>query len=317
MKAIVIDDYGGVDQLHLRELPDPRPHADEVLVRVRAAGVNPVDWKIRQGQLRFILRPTFPYVPGGDIAGEVVAAGADAAPFKASDPVVGFLDLKRGGGYAELAVVKKTAVAVKSPSLSFVEAASLPIAACTALQALRDLGKLSRGAKALILGGAGGVGHFAVQIAKALGAKTSATCGPSNIEFVQSLGADQVIDYSSKDFMAGLDRYDVIFDAVGKSSFAVCRPLLAPRGTYVTTLPMPSLFFWSGVQSIAGIFGNAKRAKGILVRPSGKDLAFLCQLADEGKLRPKVSLTFSLDRAAKAHEASESSHTRGKIVLEV
>jgi NADPH:quinone reductase-like Zn-dependent oxidoreductase len=126
-----------------------------------------------------------------------------------------------------------------------------------------------------------------------------------------------VIDYSSKDFMAGLDRYDVIFDAVGKSSFVNCRLLLAPGGTYVTTLPTPSLFFWSGVQSIAGIFGNAKRAKGILVQPSGKDLAILCQLAEEGKLRPTVSLTFSLYRAAEAHEASEAGHTRGKIVLEV
>ena len=143
MKAIVIDGYGGVDQLHLRELPDPRPQADEVLVRVRAAGVNPVDWKIRQGQLRFILRPKFPFVPGGDIAGEVASTGPDATEFKTGDPVVGFAELKRGGGYAELAVPKKTAVALKSPSLSFIEAASLPIAGCTAVQALRDLGKLS------------------------------------------------------------------------------------------------------------------------------------------------------------------------------
>jgi NADPH:quinone reductase-like Zn-dependent oxidoreductase len=140
MKAIVIDGYGDVDQLHLRELPDPRPQADEVLVRVRAAGVNPVDWKIRQGQLRFILRPKFPFVPGGDIAGEVVSTGPEATEFKTSDPGVGFVELKRGGGYAELAVAKKTAVT----SLSFVEAASLPIAGCTAVQALRDLGKLSK-----------------------------------------------------------------------------------------------------------------------------------------------------------------------------
>jgi NADPH:quinone reductase-like Zn-dependent oxidoreductase len=303
--------------LHLRELPDPRPQADEVLVRVRAAGVNPVDWKIRQGRLRVILRLNFPFIPGGDIAGEVVSTGPEATGFKAGDPVVGFVELKQGGGYAEWAVAKKTAVALKPTSLSFTEAASLPIAGCTALQALGDLGKLSEGAKALILGGAGGVGHFAVQIAKALGAKTSATCGPSNIAFVQSLGADHVIDYSSKDFMAGLDRYDVIFDAVGKSSFVNCRQLLAPGGTYVSTLPTPNLFFWSSVQSIAGIFGNSKRAKGILVQPSGKNLAYLCQLADEGKLRPTVCLTFSLDRAAAAHEASEGGHTRGKIVLEV
>jgi NADPH:quinone reductase-like Zn-dependent oxidoreductase len=222
-------------------------------VRVRAAGVNPVDWKIRQGQLRLILRPKFPFVPGGDIAGEVVSTGPEATEFKTGDPVVGFVELKREGVYAELAVTKKTDVALKSPSLRFIEAASLPIAGCTAVQALRDLDKLSKGTNALILGGAGGVGHFAVQIAKALGTKTSATCGLSNIEFVQLLGADDVIDYSGKDFMAGLNRFDVIFDAVGKSSFVNFGPLLAPGGTYVTTLPTPSLFFWSGVQSIAGI----------------------------------------------------------------
>ena len=164
MKAIVIDGYGGSDRLHLRELPEPRPQADEVLVRVRAASINPVDWKIRQGQLRFILPLDFPYVPGGDIAGEVAATNAGAAQFRSGDPVVGFVNLRRGGGYAEFAVAKKTAIALKPPSLSFVEAASLPIAACTALQALRDLGKLSEGADALILGGAGGVGHFAVGI---------------------------------------------------------------------------------------------------------------------------------------------------------
>jgi NADPH:quinone reductase-like Zn-dependent oxidoreductase len=212
--------------------------------------------------LRVILRFNFPFVPGGDIAGEVVSSGPEGTKFKAGDPVVGFVELKCGAGYAELAFAKTNAVALKPPSLSFIEAASLPIAGCTALQALRDLGKLSKGAKVHILGGSGGVGHFAVQIAKALGAKTSATCG-SNIEFVQSLGTDEVIDYSRKDFMAGSDRYDVILDAVANSSFA------------------------------------------------------LCQLADEGKLRPTISLTCSFDRAAKAHEASETGHTRGKVVLEV
>src|ERR1700730_4956503 len=138
-----------------------------------------------------------------------------------------------------------------------------------------------------------------------------------NIAFVQSLAADQVIDYKSTNFMAGLHRFDVICDAVVKSSFVSCRPLLAPGGTYVTTLPTPSLFFWSGAQSIAVIFRNAKRAKGIMVRPSGKDLAYLCQLVDEGKLRPTISLTCSLERAAEAHEASEAGHTRGKIVFEL
>lgn len=316
MKAVAIDGYGGVDRLLLRELPEPRPQADELLVRVRAAAVNPVDWKICQGHLRFILRVNFPYIPGGDIAGEVVTAGAGAAPFKSGDAVAGFLDLRRGGGYAELAVAKAKAIALKPPSLTFTEAASLPIAGCTALQALRDLGQVSEGAKVLILGGAGGAGHFAVQIAKALGAQVDATCGPSNIAFVQSLGAEHVMDYRETGVTAGPERYDVIFDAVGKSSFSVCRKLLARGGTYVTTLPDPGLFLWSGLQSIAGIFGNAKRAKGLLVRPRGEDVGFLGQLADAGKLRPTIGLTLPLEGAAEAHRASKAGHMRGKIILE-
>jgi NADPH:quinone reductase-like Zn-dependent oxidoreductase len=316
MKAIAIDDYGSVDQLQSCERPDPRPHADEVLVRVRAASVNPVDWKIREGQLRLLLHPKFPYIPGGDIAGEVVAAGPEAGSFKAGDAVVGFMDLRRGGGYAEFAAPKAAAVALKPPSLSFIEAATLPIAGCTALRGLRDAGKLTAGASVLILGGAGGVGHFTVQISKALGAKTTATCGPSNIDFVRSLGADRVICYTTTDVMAQPDRYDLVFDTVATSSFPACRQILAPGGIYVTTLPGPGLLFWSAVQSIAGIFGKAKRAKMVVVRPNGRDIAFLCALARDGKLKPHISLTLPLDRAAEAQQASKAGHSRGKIVLE-
>lgn len=315
MKAIAIDGYGGVDKLQLRELPEPRPEADEVLVRVQAVGVNPIDWKIREGQLRFFLRLSFPYVLGSDIAGEVVAVGARVSRFKTGDAVVAFSDPRRGGGYAELAVAKESAVSLKPASLSFAEAASLPIAACTALQALRDLGKLSAGGGVLVNGGAGGVGHFAIQIAKALGAKTSATCAPSNVEFLQSLGSDVVIDYSKEDFTRRADRYDVIFDAAAKSSFTACRRLLTRSGTYVTTLPSLDLFLWSPLQRIVGMFGPTQHARMVIVRPNAEDLAFLGRLADEGRLRPTLSRIYPLDRAREAQEASEAGHTRGKIVL--
>jgi NADPH:quinone reductase-like Zn-dependent oxidoreductase len=316
MKAIVIDGYGGAERLQLRELPEPRPGADEILVRVRAAGVSPVDWKIREGQLRLFIRPSFPYVLGSDIAGEVVATGAKVRKFKPGDSVVAFSEMKRGGGYAELAAISESATALKPRSLSFAEAASLPIAGCTALQALRDVGKISEGANVLIRGGAGGVGHFAVQIAKALGANTSATCGPSNVQFLQSLGADLVIDYSREDLTSSARHYDVIFDAVGKNSFGACRHLLVPGGTYVTTLPGFDLFLWAGIQRIIAMFGPAKYARAIMVRPNADDLAFLGRLADEGKLRPAVSM-YPLDRAREAQEASQTGHTRGKLVLEI
>jgi NADPH:quinone reductase-like Zn-dependent oxidoreductase len=201
--------------------------------------------------------------------------------------------------------------------LSFVEAASLPIAACTALQSLRDLGKLSQGGAVLINGGAGGVGHFAVQIAKALGATAVATCGPANVEFVRSLGADRVIDYSREDFGRGADSYDTVFDAVAMSSFASCRHILKPGGAYVSTLPSASVFFWGPLQGIAGCFGPAKQAKFIFVKSDASDLEYLGQLADSGRLRPTISRTFPLDRACEAHQASQDGHTRGKIVLEI
>ena len=317
MKAIAIDGYGDAGELRAREAPDPKPGKEEILIRVRAAGVNPLDWKIRQGQLRLFLRLRFPYVLGSDVAGEVVSTGVLAETLTTGAPVFAFSDPRRGGAYAELAVVNQAMAARKPDSLDFIEAASLPIAGCTALQALRDIGRVFQGARVLIHGAAGGVGHFAVQIAKVLGAETTATCGPTNIDFVRSLGADTVIDHSRQDFTAARDSYDVIFDTVGKSSFSACRNALAPGGTYVTTLPSPELFFWGPAQQVAKLFGQAKRARLIMVRPNGEDLAYLGRLADEGKLKPTVSLIFPLDRASEAHRASQAGHARGKIVLKI
>jgi NADPH:quinone reductase-like Zn-dependent oxidoreductase len=317
MKAVVIEEYGGVDRLVMRERPDPRPGTGEILVRVRAAGVNPVDWKIRRGDLRMVLRIGFPYIPGGDVTGEVVDVGAGVTRFRSGDAIVAFLDLKQGGGYAELAVVKESAAARKAQSLSFTEAASLPIAAGTALQALRDSGGLRAGVTTLINGAAGGVGHFAVQIARDLGAVTTATCGPSNVDFVKSLGAETVIDYSHQDFTRSANRYDVVFDAVAKRGFGACRHLLKPGGCYVTTLPGPGVFLWYPVQLVVGLFGPVKKAKFLMVRPEGSDLAYLGGLADNDRLRPTIGQTFTLEQARQAHELSEGGHVRGKIVLEV
>ena len=229
MKAIAIDGYGDAGDLQPREAPDPKPGDEEILIRVRASGVNPLDWKIRQGQLRLFLRLRFPYVLGSDVAGEVVSTGILAKRFKLGDPVFAFSDPKRGGAYAELAVVNQAVAARKPDSLDFAETASLPIAGCTALQALRDIGRVSQGSKVLVHGGAGGVGHFAVQIAKALGAMTTATCGPANVDFVRSLGADFVIDYSRQNILDGRDRYDVIFDAVREEFFLGLPPSARSR----------------------------------------------------------------------------------------
>jgi NADPH:quinone reductase-like Zn-dependent oxidoreductase len=317
MKAILIDGYGGNDRMWLRDRPEPIPGPGDLLIDVRAASVNPVDWKIRRGDLKLFLWLTFPYIPGGDVAGEVVAVGPGVTRFKPGDAVVGFVDLRRGGGYAERAVVRESAAALKAASLSFVEASTLPIAGCTALQGLRDHGGLREGGSALINGGAGGVGHFAVQIGKALGATVAATAGPSNLEFIRSLGADRAINYKQEDFTKLPDRYDVIFDAVARSSFAACRDRLNPGGAYVSTLPDPGTLFWGAAQSAARLFGPAKRAAFMWVAQKGDDLAFLGRLADEGKLKPVIARTFPLEKAREASALSEEGHTRGKIVLEV
>jgi NADPH:quinone reductase-like Zn-dependent oxidoreductase len=161
------------------------------------------------------------------------------------------------------------------------------------------------------------VGHFAVQIAKALGASVAATCGPSNVTFVGSLGADPVIDYTREEFTRRAEQYDVVFDAVAMSSFPACRHLLKPGGAYVTTLPSPGILFWSSMQSAAGLIRRAKRASFLMVRPEGADLAFLGQLADQGRLRPTLGRTLPLERAREAQDASQEGHNRGKIVLEV
>lgn len=317
MKAIVIDGYGGAEKLHLEDRPDPTPGPGEILVDVRAASVNPVDWKIRQGELKLLLWLTFPYTPGGDVAGEVVAVGPGVTRFRPGDAVVGFVDLKRGGGYAERVAVAESAAAIKASSMSFVEACTLPIAGCTALQALRDHGGLRGGGSALINGGAGGVGHFAVQVGKAMGASVAATAGPSNLDFVRSLGADRAINYKEQDFTKLPDRYDVIFDAVAGSSFAACRDRLNPSGAYVSTLPSAGTLIWGALQSAARLIGPARKAVFMWVDQSGADIAFLGSLADQGKLRAEIARVFPLEKAAEAHALSEEGHTRGKIVLEV
>lgn len=317
MRAIVIDGYGGRDRMRLDDRPEPSPGPGEILIDVKAASVNPVDWKIRSGELKAILWLKFPYIPGGDVAGEVVAVGPGVSRFRAGDPVVAFVDLKRGGGYAERVVVKESATARKPESLDFIEASTLPIAGCTALQALRDHGGLRVGGSVLINGGAGGVGHFAVQVARAMGASVEATAGPSNLEFVRSIGADRVIDYHREDFTRLPNRFDVIFDAIARSTFPACRDRLNPGGVYVTTLPNPNVLVWGALQSVAGLLGRAKKSKFMWVRQEGADIAELGRLADEGKVRPEIAATFPLDQAREAHEFSEQGHVRGKIVLDL
>jgi NADPH:quinone reductase-like Zn-dependent oxidoreductase len=215
-------------------------------------------------------------------------------------------------------VAPESAVARKPEVLSFEEASSLPVAAITALQALRDLGKLTAGKSVLINGASGGVGTFAVPIAKALGAgRVTGVCGPRNLELVRGLGADAVIDYTREDFTRRPERHDIILDAVARSHFTACRRVLGESGTYITTLPMPGAMLWSVLGPIAGLLGSGKRAKVIVAQARAADLEFLGQLASEGKLRPVIDRVFALEEVKEAHEASEAERARGKLILRV
>ncbi len=318
MRAVVISRLASRNPLKVVDLKEPSPQPEEVLIRVRAAGVNPVDWKIRTGMVQLALRLKFPFIPGFDISGDVVAVGSRVTRFKAGDQVYSILGIPRGGGYAELAIAPESAVARKAQSQNYIEAASMPVAALTALQALRDLGRLNAGQAVLINGASGGVGSFAVQIARALGARVTGVCGPKNVVMVQGLGADSVIDYSKEHFTASGDIYDVILDAVGKSSFGRCRKILSPTGTYVTTLPnLNVLVQGKVVLPILSLMGQRRRASTLFAKARSEDLEYLAKLADDGKLKPVIDRVYPLDQAQAAHDQSKSGRTRGKIVLEI
>ena len=317
MRSAVIDGYGGADRFRLAEVETPQPGPGQLLVRVRAAGVNPVDWKIRRGSLRMVLPAHFPLILGYDIAGEVEAIGPEVARFEPGDLVYAMLDGRHGGGYAEHAVVGESAAAPKPERLSFEEAAAIPLAALTALQALRDKGELAEGERVLVNGGSGGVGHFAIQIAAALGARVVAVGSRRNQEFLRELGAERAIAYEDEDFTRDDETFDVVFDAVGKSSFQACELILGEGGIYVTTTPGPSDILRGIVSSVAGLFGPARRSRWVSVRPSGDDLVFLGRLADQGRLQPVIEQVFPLEEIRQAHETSEAGHVRGKVVVRV
>jgi len=250
---------------------------------------------------------------GFDVSGEVVAVGESVTRFQTGDKVYAYLDSLPGGAYAEYAVVSERVACFKPENMSYEQAAAVPLAATTALQALRDLGQILPGHKVLINGASGGVGSFAVQIAKALKAEVTAVCSTQNVELVKSLGGDRVIDYTVQDFTKDTSFYDIIFDAVGKESFSGCQNILKPNGVYVTTLPDPD----SVVQSFLTFLLPGKKSKLVVAQSSGQDFAYLKELIEGGKIRSVIDRTYSLEELAVAHAESEQGHVVGKLVIAV
>lgn len=306
----MIHQFGGPEQLQINETAIPSIGSGEVLVRVHAAGVNPVDYKIRNGSMKFISGKKFPRIPGGDIAGVVEQAG-EKSIYRPGDKVFAMLSIK-GGGYAEFVAVNEKQLCHIPDGLGMAEAAATPLAALTALQALQKDKTVKSGDRILVNGASGGVGSFAVQTAKALGAYVVGVCSTRNTEFVRNLGADQVIDYNAGDFTKMKTRFNMVLDAVAKSSFSKCKGILTEDGSYVSTIPNNGLFLYQALN-----FTRKKKAFFIMTKPSGADLKFLSSYIAKGAIRPFVEKTFPLEDGAQAHKMIETERVRGKIVLSV
>ncbi len=315
MKAIGIRQFGGREVIETLELPIPEVRRGEMLLKIKAAGVNPVDWKIRQGLLQSRMPHTLPIVLGWDAAGVIEKTGAGVSKFKPGDEVFAYCRKEsiHDGTYAEYITVTENQVALKPESLSFPEAASIPLAALTAYQALLDAGRMKRGEVVLVHAAAGGVGTFAVQIAKYRGAKVIGTASSQNHEYVKALGAQEVIDYQAVDFREAVrslypDGIDMVIDCVGGDYIEKSMDVLKKKGRLVSIVGSPNL--------------ELVRQKGVdfsfvFVAPNAKELQSIAKMVDNGYLKTTVAASFPFSEAAKAHELIEGKHTRGKIVLTI
>jgi NADPH:quinone reductase-like Zn-dependent oxidoreductase len=321
MQAVMQRCYGPPNVLTLEQVPKPTPADDEVLVRVRAAAVNPLDWHTVEGQpyvMRFgsgLGKPTDPST-GVDFAGTVESVGQQVRRFKPGDEVFG----ARGGAFAEYVVVRENrAIAAKPSNVTFEQAAAIPIAAVTALQALRDQAHVQAGQKVLINGASGGVGTFAVQIAKSFGAEVTGVCSTRNVDLVRSLGADHVVDYKKEDFTTANKRYDVIIDNVGNRSPLELRDALAPNGT-VVIVGAPKSGPWIGtflgiIKGIALSWFVEEKFVFFVAQLNQDDLTLLAHLAGEGKLTSVIDRSFTLADVPSALEYLAGWHARGKVVV--
>ncbi|MGH8102548.1 MAG: NADP-dependent oxidoreductase [Chthoniobacterales bacterium] len=310
MKAIRIHKYGGPDVLKYEDAPNPKPGEREVLIRVHATSVNPIDWKVRAGYMKDFMAHSFPLILGWDVSGVIETVGPDPAAagrFKKGDEVYSLADHTRDGAYAEYIAVRESEVALKPNALHHVRAAAVPLATLTAWQALFDTAELQPGQRVLIHGGAGGVGHFAVQLAKWKGAHVVATSSAKNHELLYKLGADEVIDYTTQRFGSARN-IDIVLDTIGGDTQERSWQVLKKGGILVSLVQAPS----ENKAKEHGVRGIRLGARG-----NGQELAAIAKIIDAGKLAPVIDRILPLSEARRAHELSQSGHTHGKIVLRV
>lgn len=309
MRAVEYDDYGDASVLHVTEHPLPRRLPGQLMIQVVASSVNPIDYRLRRGDLKGILPFGFPRIPGYDVAGIVVDTDS-GSEFTVGDRVMAFLDHARGGALADYAVCAVSSAAKLPDSMSFEDAAAIPLAGTTALQSLRDHGKIKPGQSVLINGASGGVGAFAVQIAKSYGCHVDAIASAHNREFCLSLGADHFYDYAKDDFTKSLEHWDIIFDVCGKAHYLAARAVLNEGGHFVSTEPNVE-----GMLVTILTWPFSKSGQVMLAKPSGDDLRELIRLYELGKLRVTIDSRFPFEQAADAHRRVESGVDRGKVVL--
>ncbi|KAK7293167.1 hypothetical protein RJT34_16029 [Clitoria ternatea] len=323
MRALQYNGYGGGPaDLKLVEVPTPTPSKDEVLIKMEAASLNPFDWKVQKGMLRPLLPHKFPYIPGTDIAGEVVEVGPSVQKFKPGDKVLGVVSPSSGGGLAEFAVAKESIIASRPSKISASECAALPVAGLTALQALtQSIGLKLDGSgerkNILVTAASGGVGHYAVQLAKLGNAHVTATCGARNIELVKSLGADEVIDYKTPDGAAlkspSGKKYDAVVHCAVGFPWSTFEPNLNTNGKVVDITPSSSSMLTFALKKLTF---SKKQLVPLLLFPKGKDLQYLVDLVQEGKLKTVIDSKYPLTKAQDAWAKSIDGHATGKIIIE-
>lgn len=308
MRAVRIHQYGGIDTLQLDQVEMPVIKADDILIKVKSSSINPVDWKIREGYLQSFIPYELPLTLGWDVAGIVTAVGDDVTDFEVGDEVFSRPDIARNGTYADYIAVKASEVALKSKKLDFAQASALPLAGITAWQCLVDVGHLQAGQRVLIHAGAGGVGHLAIQIAKAKGAIVIATASANNQALLIELGADQAIDYNKAPLAEQIEAVDLVLDTMGDEVQNDSWALLKKGGMLVSVVTPPS-------EEIAKQY-DVKSAF-VFIEPSRRILESLNALVESDQLMPLIEHRFSLQEIVDAHVQSQSGRTRGKIVIDV
>ncbi|MGC9492798.1 NADP-dependent oxidoreductase, partial [Vibrio genomosp. F10] len=308
MRAVQIHQYGGTETLKLENVAKPEINDDDILISVKSASINPVDWKIREGYLQSFIPYELPLTLGWDVAGVVAEVGSNVKEFSVGDEVFSRPNISRNGSYADYIAVKADEAVLKSTKLDFGQAASLPLAGITAWQCLVDVADVQPGQRVLVHAGAGGVGHLAIQIAKAKGATVIATASSVNLDLLKELGADQAVDYAKAPLIEQIESVDIVLDTMGGDVQKTSWALLKENGILVSVVDQPD-------EAVAN--EHKVRSAFVFIEPSSRILKELNQLVDADLLKPLIEHRFSLEKIVDAHLQSQSGRTRGKIVIDV